>query len=98
MAKKAAALQSFQKCEIQNLSIPATILEDVEIRDEGEFDTRTLDGREEGSIRDEEEEGGLKVNISTDFMRKIVHVEGVGGGGLAREPSDKIEVALSPVP
>lgn len=99
MAKKAAALQSFQKCEIQNISIPATILEDVEIKEEGEFDTRSLDGREDGSVRDETGQGGLRVNISTDSRRKIVYVEGVGESGItSREPSDRIEMAVSPDP
>lgn len=99
MAKKAAALQSFQKCEIQNISIPATILEDVEIKEEGEFDTRTLDGREDGSVRDETGQGGLRVNISTDSRRKVVYVEGVAESGItSREPSDRIELAVSPVP
>ena len=32
MAKKAAALQSFQKCDVQNLTIPSTIVEDTEDR------------------------------------------------------------------
>ena len=82
MAKKAAALQSFQKCEIQNISIPATILEDVEIREEGEFDTRTLDGREGGSIREAE-----TPDLLLDSRRKVVCVE---------EPSDRIELAGSP--
>ena len=31
MAKKAAALQSFQKCDVQNLAIPSTIVEDTEV-------------------------------------------------------------------
>ena len=85
MAKKAAALQSFQKCEIQNISIPATILEDVEMKEEGEFDTRTLDG----SVGDETGQGGLRENMSTDSRRKIVYVEGVGESGItSREPSD----------
>ena len=32
MAKKAAALQSFQKCDVQNLAIPSTIVEDTEFK------------------------------------------------------------------
>ena len=32
MAKKAAALQSFQKCDVQNLTIPSTIVEDTEFK------------------------------------------------------------------
>ena len=32
MAKKAAALQSFQKCDVQNLTIPSTIVEHTEDR------------------------------------------------------------------
>ena len=99
MAKKAAALQSFQKCEIQNISIPATILEDVEIREEGEFDTRTLDGREGGSTAGEEpQDGGFRADISPDSRRKVVYVEGVGARANAREPSDRIELAVSPLP
>ena len=81
MAKKAAALQSFQKCEIQNISIPATILEDVEIREEGEFDTRSLDGRE-GERRKEEDTPDLLL----DSQHKVVCVE---------EPSDRIELVAS---
>jgi len=84
MAKKASALQSFQKCEIQNLAIPSTILEDVETREEGEFDKRSVDGREE--------ENGGSVNLSVDYARNIIHVEGVDG--CARESSDKIELAV----
>ena len=32
MAKKAAALQSFQKCDVQNITIPSTIVEDTEFK------------------------------------------------------------------
>ena len=81
MAKKAAALQSFQKCEIQNISIPATILEDVEIREEGEFDTRTLDGRE-GERKKEEDTPDLLL----DSQHKVVCVQ---------ESNDRIELAAS---
>ena len=36
MAKKAAALQSFQKCDVGNLAIPSTIVEDTENRNNNE--------------------------------------------------------------
>ena len=81
MAKKAAALQSFQKCEIQNISIPATILEDVEIREEGEFDTRTMDGREGERSKEED-----TPDLLLDSHHRVVCVE---------ESSDRIELAAS---
>ena len=47
MAKKAAALQAFQKTD---LAIPDTILEDAELRDETEFeehhDDMSLEGKD----------------------------------------------------
>ena len=47
MAKKAAALQAFQKTD---LAIPDTILEDAELRDEAELeehlDDRSLEGKD----------------------------------------------------
>jgi len=47
MAKKAAALQAFQKTD---LAIPDTILEDAELRDETELeehlDDRSLEGKD----------------------------------------------------
>ena len=98
MAKKAAALQSFQKCEVQNLSIPATILEDVEIKEEGDFDSRTMDGKEANGGNGDSEEGKLRVNISSDLQKRSVNVEGIGYESHSREPSDRIELAGSPLP
>ena len=96
MAKKAAALQSFQKCEIQSLAIPATILEDVEIKDEGEFDTKGVDGREEVNSGVRHEENG-KDNLMVNISRRPVTQSGAkDSSSSSREPSDRIELAESP--
>ena len=92
MAKKAAALQSFQKCEIQNLAIPATILEDVEVKEEGALSSRNINERD---FKDKL----LLEDQSTDLKGQIVQVKSVGGeGSNSQEPSDRIELAGSPVP
>ena len=70
------------------------IAKDVEMKEEGEFDTRTVDG----SVGDETGQGGLRENISTDTRRKNVYVEGVLEGGItSREPGDRIELDVSTV-
>ena len=91
MAKKAAALQSFHKCEIQNFAIPATILEDVEVKEEGALSSRNINERD---FKDEL----LLEDQSTDLKGRIVQVKSVGEGSHSREPSDRIELAGSPVP
>ena len=79
MAKKAAALQSFQKCDVQNLAIPSTIVEDTEVLG-----------------------GGLGEDCSTDQSlasekQRFVFVESENEKGRKlREPSERIEVAVSP--
>ena len=51
MAKKAAALQAFQKTD---LAIPDTILEDAELRDETEFEEHQYDMSLEGKDMEED--------------------------------------------
>ena len=51
MAKKAAALQAFQKTD---LAIPDTILEDAELRDETEFEGHQEDMSLEGKDVEED--------------------------------------------
>ena len=53
MAKKAAALQAFQKTD---LAIPDTILEDAELRDEIEFEEH----QDDMSLEDKEVEEGVR--------------------------------------
>ena len=80
MAKKAAALQSFQKCDVQNLAIPSTIVEDTDVL---------------GGSLSLQQDGALE---QTSDKQRFVFVESENEmeRGL-REPSDRIEVAGSPV-
>ena len=54
MAKKAAALQSFQKCDVQNLTIPSTIVEDTEFKHNEDMGVSLEQSQSQGSGR-----GGL---------------------------------------
>ena len=80
MAKKAAALQSFQKCDVSGLAIPATIVEADQ--DEDARQQELGPGSEAGEAR------GQLVLLESETAR---------GGAQLREPSDRIEVAASPV-
>ena len=85
MAKKAAALQSFQKCDVGNLAIPSTIVEDSELRpDIG--DAEPSPGGSEAGDRAR----FVFLETQSDISQGLVP-------GHLREPSDKIEIALSPV-
>ena len=84
MAKKAAALQSFQKCDVGNLAIPSTIVEDTEMRQEpadNNFGV-SFDQDDSGSERQK------FVVVESDTERHMREL---------REPSDRIEIAVSPV-
>ena len=90
MAKKAAALQSFQKCDSGQLAIPSTIAEDSELRDKEDWEV-SLGG-----------EAGLSERPRFVFMETMSDTSGSAlspglGPGHLREPSDKIEIAVSPV-
>ena len=90
MAKKAAALQSFQKCDSGQLAIPSTIAEDSELRDKEDGEV-SLGG-----------EAGLSERLRFVFMETMSDTSGsaLSPGlvpGHLREPSDKIEIAVSPV-
>ncbi len=97
MAKKAAALQSFQKCDSGQLAIPSTIAEDSELRDK------------EGEDREELSLGGSSGSGSGPGERpRFVFMETMSDAsgpclspglvpGHLREPSDRIEIAVSPV-
>ena len=90
MAKKAAALQSFQKCDSGQLAIPSTIAEDSELRDKEDGEV-SLGG-----------EAGLSERPRFVFMETMSDTSGsaLSPGlvpGHLREPSDKIEIAVSPV-
>ena len=91
MAKKAAALQSFQKCDSGQLAIPSTIAEDSELRDKEDGEV-SLGG-----------EAGLSERPRFVFMETMSDTSGPGGlspvlvPGHLREPSDRIEIAVSPV-
>ena len=92
MAKKAAALQSFQKCDAGQLAIPSTIAEDSELRDKEEEDG-------EPSLGGEAE---LSERPRFVFMETMSDTSGAALSpglvpGHLREPSDKIEIAVSPV-
>ena len=80
MAKKAAALQSFQKCDVSGLAIPATIVEADQDEDARQQELGL--GSEAG------EACGQLVLLESETAR---------GGVQLREPSDRIEVAASPV-
>ena len=87
MAKKAAALQSFQKCDVSNLAIPSTIVEDSEVKHDnnghgGDMDNFTL--------RFDDDDDGV-----SDDREKFVFVESEAEK-MRRVPSDRIEVAVSP--
>merc|ERR1712012_1035260 len=97
MAKKAAALQSFQKCDVSNLAIPATI---VESEDGDKIQTKKkndildeLDNFRLGVSFDEDE------SVSPSDKQKFVFVESeLENGRQLKEPcSDRIEIAVSPV-
>ena len=98
MAKKAAALQSFQKCEIQNLAIPATILEDVEVKEDCALDSRNINERETNAGNKDFKDELLLEDQHTDLKGLFVQVKSVGEGSHSQEPSDRIELAGSPVP
>lgn len=95
MAKKAAALQSFQNCDMGQLAIPSTIAEDSELRDK------------EGEDREEPSLGGSSGSGAGERPRFVfmeTMSDGSGPGlspglvaGHLREPSDRIEIAVSPV-
>lgn len=82
MAKKAAALQSFQKCDVSGLAIPATIVEADQDEDARQQELGL--GSEAGEAR----ACGQLVLLESETAR---------GGAQLREPSDRIEVAASPV-
>ena len=85
MAKKAAALQSFQKCDVGNLAIPSTIVEDSEMRQQetdNNFGQVSFDQDDTGSERQK------FVVLESDAQRQMREL---------REPSDRIEIAVSPV-
>ena len=94
MAKKAAALQSFQKCDAGQLAIPSTIAEDSEARDKEAEDIG------EASLGGSEGSGERPRFV---FMETMSDTSGPGGlspvlvPGHLREPSDRIEIAVSPV-
>ena len=76
MAKKAAALQSFQKCDVQTLAIPSTIVEDTEVLGQ---------------------DGSTDQSLANDRQRFVfIESENEVERGL-HEPSDRIELAVSPV-
>ena len=90
MAKKAAALQSFQKCDVGNLAIPSTIVEDSELRpDIG--DAEPSPGGSEAGDRAR----FVFMETQSDISQASLS-PGLVPGHL-RESSDKIEIALSPV-
>ena len=97
MAKKAAALQSFQKCDVSNLAIPATIVESE--------DGDRKQAKEENDILDELDNFRLGVSfdedesVSPSDKQKFVFVESeLENGRQLKEPSsDRIEIAVSPV-
>jgi len=97
MAKKAAALQSFQKCDVSNLAIPATIVESE--------DGDKIQTKEENDILDELDNFRLGVSfdedesVSPSDKQKFVFVESeLENGRQLKEPcSDRIEIAVSPV-
>ena len=64
MAKKAAALQSFQKCDVQNLTIPSTIVEDTEFKHNEDLGV-SLEQSQGG------ERGGL-VFVETEKEKEVV--------------------------
>ena len=78
MAKKAAALQSFQKCDVQNLAIPSTIVEDTEVLGAGLGQESTEQAVES------EKQRFMFVESENEMGRRL------------REPSERIEVAVSP--
>ena len=78
MAKKAAALQSFQKCDVQNLAIPSTIVEDTEVLGAGLGQESTEQAVES------EKQRFVFVESENEMGRRL------------REPSERIEVAVSP--
>ena len=93
MAKKAAALQSFQKCDVGQLAIPSTIAEDSEARD------KEAEDRREASLGGSEGSGERPRLV---FMETMSDTSGPGLSpglvpGHLREPSDRIEIAVSPV-
>ena len=162
MAKKAAALQSFQKCDVGNLAIPSTIVEDTENRNNNEvmedldnfrvsFDQEDCDtdkfvmveseaergrrqsergrlemelGRLNERERQRQMERGSMVELENgkhaeedrgrhfemekgrycemvkgrqhEVEKRIIHEE--ERGKQLKEPSDRIEIAVSPVP
>ena len=82
MAKKAAALQSFQKCDVSNLAIPTTIAEDSDVKHDN---------------NDELTNFGLRFdddNISE--KEKFVFVESEAEKRRREASSDRIEIAVSP--
>ena len=85
MAKKAAALQSFQKCDVSNLAIPSTIVEDSEVKHDnghgGDMDNFTLRFDDDDGVNDDKEKF-VFVESEAEKMRRV--------------PSDRIEVAVSP--
>jgi len=84
MAKKAAALQSFQKCDVSNLAIPTTIAEDSEVKHDN---------------NDNDELTNFGLRFDDDNMsekEKFVFVESEAEKRRREASSDRIEIAVSP--
>ena len=94
MAKKAAALQSFQKCDVANLSIPGTIMEtDNEMKQDNVNGGEDFSDMENFTLRFDDDDGGVN-----DDREKFVFVESEAEKlrRVPTVPSDRIEVAASP--